>query len=231
MKIDDKIIATFLGLTVESKNWMMSPVERLTIVGLLSILRPQTALELGYKAGGCTEYLAQYSEKVWTVDMDATVLESPGRFANTIPLHMKTSEALCKLRNEGRHFQFALVDADHSVEGACRDLQETILLADVIVLHDASNPECRRGYQRALMNCNAYSNLDLVDGHLQSDGLWGGLGIVVPKLSATSISFLTSVKVANSALLRDALDKAGNNPTSILTRCKSRLGLRTGGCV
>jgi len=189
----------FLSLEPENR-WMMSPVERLVIVGLLEILKPNRSLELGHRFGGCTEYIAKYSREVVSVDIDETVLESCKRWKNVEAMHADSSSALMDLSARGKRFDFALIDADHSFASARDDLLKTAALADTIVLHDSFNPECRSGYLAALEQLDVYSDLDLADGHIQSDGLWGGLGVVVTSLKRDTKRHLTP-RILNADIL------------------------------
>lgn len=174
-------LAKFLSIEPEN-NWLMSPVERLVIIGLLEIVRPARTLELGHRFGGCTEWMCRYSGEVHSVDVDPWVIESCKRWPNAHPVHADTQTAMRDFEQRGVHFDFALVDADHSYESARDDLMTAARIADIIVLHDSFNPVCRSGYVAALEQMNAYSDLDLADGHIQSDGIWGGLGIVVTSI-------------------------------------------------
>jgi hypothetical protein len=179
----------FLGLA--DWKWAMTPAERLVVVGLLELLRPATALELGHLAGGCTAWLSRYCQEVFTCDIDRRVVASSKRFANVQALHMTSAKALALLKRQGRHLDLIVIDADHSFEGACRDLRGALPLADVILLHDSSNPTCRSGYQEALKDHDVYADLDLVEGHVQPDGLWGGLGVVLTQLPRSTPVFAT----------------------------------------
>ncbi len=76
-----KEIYSIIGLK-EKQTWMMAPKERLAILGLLSVLKPQIVLELGFAEGGCTEYLSKYSKIVYTVDINKKVLLAPKSMKN-----------------------------------------------------------------------------------------------------------------------------------------------------
>lgn len=184
-------LATFLSLD-PADRWLMSPVERMVMIGLLEVLRPARTLELGHRFGGCTEWLCRYSGEVHSVDIDAGVVESCKRWPNARPVHADTQGAMREFERAGMRFDLAVVDADHSFVAARDDLLGAVRLADVVVLHDSFNPECRSGYVAALAAIDAYADLDLADGHIQTDGLWGGLGIVVPGLPRSTKRCLTS---------------------------------------
>ncbi len=191
-------LRSFFGFV--DSDWQMSPSERLAIVGLLAVLKPATTLEIGHRLGGCTRWFSEYSGHVWTVDVDAHVIESSKRFANVTPMHMTSTEAMKQLANEGKRFELALIDGDHSTEVACSDLQQAMELCDVIVLHDAANPQCRRGYKKALEGRRVVSDLDWIDGRLQPDGLWGGLGIVLTTLPHGIERVITPALITNADL-------------------------------
>ena len=168
----------FLGLS-EPQHWMMGSNERFTIVGILELLRPPLAIELGFAEGGCTEYLSKYSKKVYTIDTDQNVLKVSELFDNVIPLNMTTEKAFQIFSQKKMKFDFCVIDADHTTEGAFRDLRGAMKIADIIIMHDTSNPQCRAGYKLAMQGKDVYFDLDLLEGHIQTDGLWGGLGIVM----------------------------------------------------
>jgi len=179
-------LINLLGL---SKNmlWMMTPNERFTLLGLINILKPESILELGYADGGCTTFLSRLTKTLYTVDKDDKVLSSSSYLKNVIPLNMATNEAFEYFNKNKLHFDLCIIDADHSTKGAFNDLKSAIKICDVIIMHDTSNPSCRKGYGLALKGKNFYYDLDLIEGHNQTDGLWGGLGIVIPSQKETDI--------------------------------------------
>jgi hypothetical protein len=157
-------------------------------------------LEIGHRLGGCTRWFSEYSGHVWTVDVDPHVIESSKRFPNVTPMHMTSTEAMKRLASQGQRFELALIDGDHSTEVACSDLQQAMELCDVIVLHDAANPACRKGYKEALQGKSVVADLDWIDGRLQPDGLWGGLGIVLTTLPSSLERVITPALITNADL-------------------------------
>jgi SAM-dependent methyltransferase len=178
-------------LGLEPLGWMMAPSERLAIVGLLAILRPRRSLELGCAEGRLTEWLSAYSERVVTVDLDPRVHEVTRHLANVTALCTSTEAAASRIEAEGTRFDLTVVDADHSADGVRRDLERALRFSDVILLHDAYHPPCRAGIEAVLADRDVYRDLDLVPGGLQPDGLWGGLGIVIPSLPRATVSHVT----------------------------------------
>jgi len=170
---------------------MMAPSERLALLGLIFLLEPKQVLELGCGDGGLTRWLARLVPQVTTVDLDPDVNRTCKSLGNVSGLCMTTEEALKQFANQGRRFDLVIIDAEHSTHGAKTDLEGALCLSDVILMHDTFRPACRIGLQRALADKDVYANLDLVEGGLQPDGLWGGLGIVVTWLPSTSRTFVT----------------------------------------
>ena len=192
-------LINLLGLS-KSQPWMMTPNERFTILGIADILKPESVLELGFASGGCTTFLSKLTKSVYTVDKDDKVLESSKYFKNVTPLNMTTDEAFKYFYKNKLQFDLCIIDADHSTGGALRDLTSSIKICDVILMHDTSNPSCRKGYELALKDKSFYYDLDLIEGHNQIDGLWGGLGIAIPN-QKKKISYITK-RYSNYPLLK-----------------------------
>jgi len=215
----DAALLDFFGFT--DASWLMSPSERLALVGLLAVLKPKTTLEIGHRMGGCTRWLSKFSEHVWTVDIDPHVIESSKRFHNVTSMPMTSAEAMRQLKNGGKHFEFAVIDGDHSADVACSDLRQAMELCDTIVLHDSANPECRRGYKRALEGKSVVADLDWVDGRLQPDGVWGGLGIVLTTLPFGIKRVITPALVVNAELA--AAEQVRRRLPALWRKLKGRL--------
>jgi hypothetical protein len=186
-------------------EWLMGPNERLVILGIIDVVRPDTILEIGHYSGGCTTWLAQKANRIFSVDIDVRVIENCMQWPNVTPLHMKSSEAFARFKLENRRFDLSIIDGDHSEAGARDDLSECLSFCDFIIMHDTSNPECRAGYLRALADKTVYHVLDLVEGNAQEDGLWGGIGIVIPSLKISDASTLAP-KISNYEIIKAAFD-------------------------
>lgn len=163
------------NIVTESPNWLMTSAERCAIIGLISRLEPTHTLEIGYRFGGCTGFLAEFSKQVSSVDLDANVLNAGNHWTNAKGYHENSVDFLKRAIEEGRRFDFAVIDGDHSTHGAAQDVKLAIQCCDVIVLHDSMNPECRQGYLNGLKDFGGYYNLDFV----LNSGIWGGLGIII----------------------------------------------------
>lgn len=192
-----------------SSHWMMNPAERLAIIGLLEILRPRRALEIGHGFGGFTRVLSRYAAEVHTVDVEARVLAIERELPHVKAWHATSAEMLLRFAREGLRFDYCLLDGDHSRAAARADLDAVIGIADVIVMHDTGNPECRAGYAEALALHDVYANLDWVDGRIQVDGPWGGFGVVLTGYPRAQPYRITPVKVQNFALIAAACGIGG----------------------
>ena len=167
-------------LGIANENWLMSAREKLCLIGLLELLRPKKSLEFGFHRGGATAWLAKFSESVITVDVNEYVDDAPKSFPNVTSWNSTTEEAVERIKKGRLSFDLAIIDADHSRKAVSRDLEGILPYADIILLHDSSNPDCRKGMLGVLgkQDSHAY-NLDLISSSIKHDGLWGGIGIAV----------------------------------------------------
>src|SRR5437868_8530331 len=55
------------------KYWEMSPSEQVALVFLLEYLRPKVAIEIGTRFGGSLQVLSHFSDRVYSLDIDAEV--------------------------------------------------------------------------------------------------------------------------------------------------------------
>lgn len=166
---------------LEQSNWMMAPSERLAIIGILQTMQPASCLEFGCAKGGLTRILSKYCSNVLTVDIDAHAKDVVHDLHNAEAWIMDTKSAAQQIMRDGMRFDLTIIDADHSRTGVRADLTNALEFSNVIVLHDTYYPPCRNGMLDVLENRrDLFYDLEFVPGGLQSDGLWGGLGIVFP---------------------------------------------------
>lgn len=171
----------------------MSPGERAAIEGILSQLRPKLAVEIGTAEGGSLDRIAAHSAEVHAVDLT-------GHFLVALPANATFHEGdskrvlpelLAELAAAGRKVDFALVDGDHTAEGARADLEALLASSaveeTVILLHDSYNPDVRAGIEAAGLADHpkvAGFDLDFVPGRLGkiggfADQFLGGFALVV----------------------------------------------------
>jgi hypothetical protein len=172
----------------------MSLGERAALEGLLAVLRPKLAIEIGTLKGGSLEVVSAYTDAVHAFDLrfDATVTQE--RFPNAVfhegDSHRLLPEALARFADEGANVDFILVDGDHSAAGVRRDLEDLLaspsVANSVILVHDTLNERVRLGlgdvdFEQPKVT---HVELDFVVGRIWGGGgyqgdFWGGLGIVV----------------------------------------------------
>jgi len=175
-------------------NWQMYDSERLALTALLACHRPRCAIEVGTFQGGSLSLLSQYSEMVFSIDIDPSIPEKFQQFKNVSFLTGPSSVVLALLLKELDDAEiavdFILIDGDHSPEGVKRDI--TSLLSYVpqkplfVMLHDSYNPGCRQGMLEADWARSPYVawvDIDFIPGRIvEHDGpfhgeLWGGLAL------------------------------------------------------
>lgn len=174
-------------------DWQMQLGERAALEGMLATLKPELSIEVGTAQGGSLRRIAANSREVHSFDLDVSAARTLAE--GNVHLHEGDSREtlpreLARLAEKGRNVDFALVDGDHSVEGARADV--TALLGSpavgrtVVLLHDTMNPEVREGIGRACRESPVPVSIDLdfVPGFLAlqppfEGELWGGLGLLL----------------------------------------------------
>lgn len=172
-------------------DWQMALGERAAIEGLLADRRPALSIELGTAEGGSLDRIAAHSGEVHTFDLEPHV--DPAAYPN-VTFHVGDSHVLLprvldEFARDGRNVDFALVDGDHSADGARRDLEDLLrsdaVRATYIVLHDTMNEAVLDGLLS--IDLDAFPKVVFCDFaftqlHQRPSGMeeiWGGLGLVV----------------------------------------------------
>lgn len=175
-------------------HWEMMPVERCALILLLQRLAPECVIEIGTRLGGSLSAFAQFSKKVYTLDIDPTCQERLGsKYPNVEFVTGRSQEMLppllARLQAEGNGPQLILVDGDHTPEGARHDIDNALQIVPqrplAIVMHDSFNPDCRDGIAAANWRGNPYVHavdLDFVPGIFTSQPdafrqMWGGFAL------------------------------------------------------
>ena len=176
-----------------TENWQMNESERLALTALLHRHKPRCSIEIGTFKGGSLSLIAQYSEMVFSIDIDPTVAERFSFFKNvsflTGPSQVILPRLFDELDRQGIPVDFILIDGDHSAAGVKRDLDLVFQYAPkapmFVMMHDGFNPECRRGMREANWKAAKHlrwADIDFIPGRLTEHGgggqgeLWGGLG-------------------------------------------------------
>jgi len=154
------------------ENWWMTQQERFALICILRRLRPKCAIEVGTLNGGSLSTLAKFSEKVYSIDIDATCEERLGKHFENVEFItgdcLETLPILIQdLQSNKTDPQFILIDADHSKTGVKREINTLLEIIPneqlVVVIHDSFNPECRAGILAADWTLNPYVHLVELD--------------------------------------------------------------------
>ena len=174
----------------------MSFGERAALEGVLAQTAPALAVEIGTAEGGSLRRIAAHSSEVHSIDLNHEPVLSQEPLPDHVTLHTGPSAELVpsllrSFAQAGRNLDFALVDGDHSFEGAVGDIEALLrspaTRRSVILIHDSMNAEVRagieslglEGYEKVV-----YHELDFVPGYIYADGVardavWGGLALVM----------------------------------------------------
>jgi methyltransferase family protein len=188
MTVDIRQNGAALGLFSAAHE--MSYGEQAAVCGILSVLKPRLALELGTFRGGSLAPMAAYSQEVHTFDIASHVSEAlPNVTYHIGDSQITLPQVLRGLAEAHRHVDFVLVDGDHSRAGVEADMSNLLhsptLSTSVILLHDCANEGVREGARNAILRARgiAYADLSFVAPPARRRSplreLWGGLGIVV----------------------------------------------------
>ena len=204
------------------EHWQMNHSERLAITALLSRHKPRCSIEIGTYRGGSLSLISQYSEIVFSIDIDPSLPEKFGHLKNVCFLTGPSSEILPillnELDNENFPVDFILIDGDHSAEGIKYDIE--CLLSYIpnrpllVMMHDSFNPECRRGMLEAKWQSSLYVDwvdLDFVPGRIiEHNGptkgeMWGGLALAYfkPSIRKRAINFNLSANMMHEIIKKN----------------------------
>ncbi len=180
--------------------WQMSYGERSTIEGVLAMVKPALAIEIGRAEGGSLRRIAEHSEEVVSFDIVEPSSEIAA-LANVQAMagdsHAMLPAELKELAAAGRNVDFVLVDGDHTTAGVRQDmldlLDSSAIGKTVILAHDTLNEEVRQGLEEVDYDSYgkvAWVDLDFVPGYVAQlparlGECWGGLGLVVVDSTGT----------------------------------------------
>ncbi|MBF0529413.1 MAG: glycosyltransferase [Deltaproteobacteria bacterium] len=175
-------------------NWQMNDSERLALTALLARHRPQCSIEVGTYMGGSLSLISQYSDIVFSVDMDPSITAKANQFKNVSFLTGRSALILPilfkKLDKYNIPLDFILIDGDHSANGIRDDIN--CLLSYIpkkpffCMMHDSFNPECRKGMLSGDWTSSPYVHwidIDFIPGRIiENPGptqgeMWGGFGL------------------------------------------------------
>jgi glycosyltransferase involved in cell wall biosynthesis len=162
------------------ENWQMNHSERLALTALLSRHKPMCSIEIGTDMGGSLSLISQYSEMVYSIDIDRSILERFGYFKNVCFLTGPSSKILpillAELDKENIPIDFILIDGDHTAEGIKHDVECLLSYTPkrplFIMMHDSFNPGCRKGMLEVNWQSSPYLDwfdLDFIPGRIIED--------------------------------------------------------------
>lgn len=178
--------------------WKMTAAERFALIGLLDVVRPSCAIEIGSAQGGSLQVLSSVAAKVYSLDVDPTTPTRLGQFPN-VEFRIGDSRVtlprlLGELRAAGTAYPFVLIDGDHRADGVRQDIASVLsvppLTRTYVLMHDGFNPDCRLGIRTAGWEACPFVHeveLDFVQGwyHMPNDGtqlahqMWAGFALAV----------------------------------------------------
>ena len=174
--------------------WQMSYGERAVLEGVLQMVKPRIAIEIGRAEGGSLKRIAAHSEQVISLDLVEPwpeVSELSNVTALSGDSHALLPQELDRLAASGETVDFVLVDGDHSAEGVRQDIEQ-LLEADaiahtVILIHDTLNQDVRRGVEAVDYEAHqkvSWGELDFVPGYVarlpeRLGECWGGIGLLI----------------------------------------------------
>ncbi len=111
----------------ESVTWRMTDADKIAIIGLLSLIKPQIAIEVGTWYGGCAQVLKDYVGKLFCLDMFPQrakhLAASPNIECIAGPSAHTLRALLTRLSVNRQPWQLIIIDGDHSLAGVTRDIE------------------------------------------------------------------------------------------------------------
>lgn len=174
---------------------MLEP-ERWLLWSMVYAKQPRAYLEIGSGCGGSAQivHMAMSLNDCGTLTLiDNEPQIEPALYLDlqyrTTLIRSDSLIALPKLAEEGRQFDFVLIDGDHTDKGTVLDIQAvTAVLADgaYVLIHDACNADVAIGIMRAVekiaqMGRSRFMDCGLISTHIQEDKgeKWAGLHLLV----------------------------------------------------
>ncbi len=172
----------------------MWEADRLVLFSMLEAIRPKVAIEIGTAHGGSLGAISQYSQTVYTLDINPRCESVLGKsFPNATFITGSSRETLPKLLeqldDEDAEIGFVLIDGDHAYNEVLADIQSVLQYRPrcptYVLMHDSFHPACRRAMRDAPWSVCPYVHsveLDLSVGHLDLDPkfwrkMWGGFAL------------------------------------------------------
>jgi hypothetical protein len=207
----------------------MTRSERAALLHVLTRIRPQISIEIGTFRAGSLRPISEYSESVYTFDIDPNQHRISPMFRNCTFVTGDTAVTLPPIieaiNNSADELNFILIDGSHEEEGVRLDVMNCLAYIPktrpcVIMMHDSCNPVVRAGLEKADWNSSPHVrgvDLDFVNGSLydRSDihgQIWGGLGLAVltPEHRSGPVTIDRKFEYSRSFLLENSVYKSAS---------------------
>ncbi len=174
-----------------TENWQMNHSERLALKGILHSIKPRVVIEVGTYQGGSLSLMAQYAEKIYSIDIDPDI---PARYSYmknvqfiTGPSEVTFTGLLEDMQKRNTPVDLILIDGDHSTKGVMKDIRVLLnykpIGPTIVILHDSFNPGCRKGMVDSPWDSSPHVHMveiDFVPGAMATPNeMWGGLGFAL----------------------------------------------------
>ncbi len=179
-----------------SRDWHMQHSERVALLHAVNRAQPDVSIEIGTFLCGSLRPISRYSRHVYTFDIDPAMNRQGHEFPNVT---FRTGDSAVLLQplidqiNLGdAELNFVLSDGSHSEAGVEADIIQIIRYVPktrptIILMHDSSNPDVRRGITKAPWSSSPYVHmvdLDYVPGMLYDRDdirgqIWGGFAAAI----------------------------------------------------
>jgi hypothetical protein len=180
-------------------HWQMTRWEKYGFTSLLEAAKPKVGIEIGTYKGGSLQVIANYAEKMYSIDLDTSLKDRLGHQLRNVEFLTGDSRQILpallnRIMADGEELGFVLIDGDHSTEGVRCDINNILRYRPVrpvfIVFHDSFNPDCRKGILNAdWSTCDYvhYVEVDFVPGvyHFEAfdtsapRSMFGGLAVAI----------------------------------------------------
>lgn len=225
--------------------WQMTRWEKHTFHSLVSLRRPEVAIEIGNAYGGSLQVLSKYCKKVYAIDFQESVHENLRKVCGanieycTGDSQIVLPQVLQKIKQSGESLEFVFIDGNHSESGVRADINHLLdhvhpLNELIVVMHDSYNPVCRKGILSGKWReCSKvhWLDIDFIPGNYyetkldacDTKSMWNGFALAVlkPELRIDELEIRQSLRPTYNLLFQHSRYK--NMQKRYLMRIKGML--------
>ncbi len=127
-------------------HWQITRWEKYGFASILEAAKPKVAIEIGTNKGGSLQVVAKHAEKVYSIDLDASLKDRLGAQLPNVEFLAGDSRQILpplldRITKQGEKLGFVLIDGDHSTDGVRCDVNIILRYLPVrpvfLVLHDS----------------------------------------------------------------------------------------------